>query len=96
MVEHAYARGHGIRIFTTLVGMKEWDLQRLQALHVSVFMVHVFDDGAYMNSYARRENAESVWARMNALDTLRSKDYAFALAAFKPTIEAPRMWHPQR
>ncbi|MER8708486.1 SPASM domain-containing protein [Mesorhizobium sp. M1088] len=50
MVEHASARGHGIRIFTTLVGMKERDLQCLQALRLRVFVVHVFDDGAYMNS----------------------------------------------
>lgn len=50
MVEHASARGDGIRIFTTLVGMKERDLQRLQALRLRVFVVHVLDDGAYMNS----------------------------------------------
>lgn len=50
MVEHAYARGHGIRIFTTLVGMKGRDLHRLQALRSRVFVVHVLDDGAYMNS----------------------------------------------
>ncbi|ESY79508.1 hypothetical protein X740_16325 [Mesorhizobium sp. LNHC221B00] len=50
MVEHASARGHAIRIFTTFVGMKSRDLQRLQALRLRVFVVHVFDDGAYMNS----------------------------------------------
>lgn len=50
MVEHASAKGHGIRIFTTLVGMKGQDLQRLQALRLGVFVVHVFDDGAHMNS----------------------------------------------
>lgn len=50
MVEHAYARGHGIRIFTTLVGMKGPDLHRLQALRSRVFVIHVLDDGAYMNS----------------------------------------------
>ncbi|WP_244425819.1 radical SAM/SPASM domain-containing protein [Mesorhizobium amorphae] len=50
MVEHAYARGHGIRIFTTLVGMKRRDLQRLQALRSRVFVVHVLDDGSHMNS----------------------------------------------
>lgn len=50
MVAQASARGYGIRIFTTLVGMKERDLQRLQALRLRVFVVHVFDDGAYMNS----------------------------------------------
>ncbi|WP_037390179.1 radical SAM/SPASM domain-containing protein [Sinorhizobium americanum] len=50
MVEHAYMSGHGIRIFTTLVGMNRRDLRRLQALRFRVFVVHVFDDGAYMNS----------------------------------------------
>lgn len=50
MVEHAYETGHGIRISTTLVGMNGRDLQRLQALHYRVFLVHVFDDGTYMNS----------------------------------------------
>lgn len=50
MVEHAFAKGHGIRIFTTLVGMNGQDLQRLQALRLGVFVVHVFDDGTYMNS----------------------------------------------
>ncbi|WP_439373252.1 SPASM domain-containing protein [Bradyrhizobium sp. DASA03120] len=50
MVEHAYASGHGIRISTTLVGMNERDLQRLQALTFRVFLVHVFDDGTHMNS----------------------------------------------
>ncbi|WP_244554973.1 radical SAM/SPASM domain-containing protein [Mesorhizobium prunaredense] len=50
MVEHAFAKGHGIRIFTTLVGMNKEDLQRLRALRLGVFVVHVFDDGTYMNS----------------------------------------------
>ncbi|MCP3475717.1 radical SAM protein [Bradyrhizobium sp. CCGUVB1N3] len=50
MVEHAYAAGHGIRIFTTLAGMNERNLRRLQALQFRVFLVHVFDDGTYMNS----------------------------------------------
>ncbi|WP_445219696.1 SPASM domain-containing protein [Bradyrhizobium sp. Pa8] len=50
MVEHAYALGHGIRISTTLTGMNGRDLQRLQALRFRVFLVHVFDDGTYMNS----------------------------------------------
>ncbi|WP_247513415.1 hypothetical protein [Bradyrhizobium sp. 157] len=50
MVEHAYACGHGIRIFKTLVGLNGRDLRRLQAMRYRVFMVHVFDDGAYMNS----------------------------------------------
>ncbi|MER9299951.1 hypothetical protein NKI38_26130 [Mesorhizobium sp. M0621] len=50
MVEHASAIGDGTRIFTMLGGMKERDLQRLQALRLRVFVVHVFDDGAYMDS----------------------------------------------
>ncbi len=50
MVEHAYMRGHGVRIFTTLVGMSRRDLGRLQALRLRAFVVHVFDDGVYMNS----------------------------------------------
>lgn len=50
MVEHAFAKGHDIRIFTTLVGMNGQDLQRLQALRLGVFVVHVFDDGTHMNS----------------------------------------------
>ncbi|WP_245318540.1 radical SAM/SPASM domain-containing protein [Bradyrhizobium sp. DOA1] len=50
MVEHASASGHGIRISTTLVGMNRRDLKRLQALHFRVFLVHVVDDGTYMNS----------------------------------------------
>ncbi|WP_018240540.1 radical SAM/SPASM domain-containing protein [Ensifer sp. BR816] len=49
MVEHAYMCGHGIRVFTTLVGMNRRDLRRLQALRFRVFVVHVFDDGMYMN-----------------------------------------------
>ncbi|AMA60039.1 radical SAM/SPASM domain-containing protein [Bradyrhizobium sp. CCGE-LA001] len=49
MVEHAHASGHGIRISTTLVGMNERDLRRLQALDFRVFLVHVFDDGTYMD-----------------------------------------------
>ncbi|WP_198293156.1 radical SAM/SPASM domain-containing protein [Cupriavidus sp. UYPR2.512] len=50
MVEHAYMRGHGVRIFTTLVGMSRCDLGRLRALRFRAFVVHVFDDGVYMNS----------------------------------------------
>ncbi|MGV7213455.1 radical SAM protein [Bradyrhizobium sp. UFLA05-112] len=50
MVEHAYEAGHGIRISTTLVGMNERNLRRLQALQFRIFLVHVFDDGAHMNS----------------------------------------------
>ncbi|WP_342727338.1 SPASM domain-containing protein [Bradyrhizobium sp. B097] len=50
MVEHAYTRGHGIRIYTTLIGMDEHELRRLQALRFRAFMVHVFDSGQYMNS----------------------------------------------
>ncbi|WP_246732557.1 SPASM domain-containing protein [Bradyrhizobium yuanmingense] len=50
MVEHAHASGHGIRISTTLVGMNGRDLRRLQALDFRVFLVHVFDDGTYMDS----------------------------------------------
>ncbi|WP_245309983.1 hypothetical protein [Bradyrhizobium jicamae] len=36
MVEHAYACGHGIRIFTTLVGMSGRDPRRLRALEASI------------------------------------------------------------
>ncbi|MGY2811890.1 SPASM domain-containing protein [Bradyrhizobium sp. USDA 4506] len=50
MVEHAYARGHDIRIFTTLVGMNGSDVRRLQMLQFRAFVVHVPDDGTYMNS----------------------------------------------
>ncbi|WP_081738885.1 radical SAM/SPASM domain-containing protein [Mesorhizobium ciceri] len=50
MVEHAFAAGHSIRIFTTLVGMNLQDLRRLQALRLEVFVVHVFDNGTHMNS----------------------------------------------
>jgi hypothetical protein len=50
MVEHAYARGHQIRIFTTLVGMNGSDIRRLQMLQFRAFIVHVPDDGTYMNS----------------------------------------------
>ncbi|MGY4567997.1 MULTISPECIES: radical SAM/SPASM domain-containing protein [Bradyrhizobium] len=50
MVEHVYARGHDIRIFTTLVGMNGSDVRRLQMLQLSAFVVHVPDDGTYMNS----------------------------------------------
>ncbi|WP_233443033.1 radical SAM/SPASM domain-containing protein [Bradyrhizobium brasilense] len=49
MVEHAYARGHDIRIFTTLVGMNGSDVRRLQMLQFRAFVVHVPDDGSYMN-----------------------------------------------
>ncbi|WP_347341653.1 SPASM domain-containing protein [Bradyrhizobium uaiense] len=50
MVEQAHARGHGIRIYTTLVGMNGRDLRRLQALRFKAFVVHVFDSGEHMNS----------------------------------------------
>lgn len=50
MVEHAYACGHGVRIFTSLVGMNGRDLRRLRALQFRVFLVHVFDDGTHMDS----------------------------------------------
>ncbi|WP_375785000.1 SPASM domain-containing protein [Bradyrhizobium sp. Pha-3] len=50
MVEYAYARGHGIRIFTTLVGMNGSDVRRLQMLQFKSFVVHVLDDGTFMNS----------------------------------------------
>ncbi|WFU40253.1 radical SAM protein [Bradyrhizobium sp. CB82] len=56
MVEHAYEAGHSIRISTTLVGMKERNLRRLQALKFRLFLVHVFDDGTYMNSRLVRRN----------------------------------------
>ncbi|MDK1389359.1 SPASM domain-containing protein [Sinorhizobium sp. 8-89] len=55
MVEHAHMSGHGIRIFTTLAGMDRSDLRRLQALPFRVFVVHVFDDGTYMNSRLVRQ-----------------------------------------
>ncbi|WP_271552983.1 radical SAM/SPASM domain-containing protein [Bradyrhizobium sp. CCBAU 45394] len=61
MVEHAHASGHGIRIFTTLVGMNGRDLRRLQALEFRAFLVHVFDDGTYMNSrLVRRKYVDSM------------------------------------
>lgn len=50
MVEYAYARGHGIRIFTTIIGMNGSDVRRLQMLQFNTFVVHVMDDGTYMNS----------------------------------------------
>ncbi|MGY4422034.1 SPASM domain-containing protein [Bradyrhizobium sp. I1.14.4] len=50
MVEHAYALGHGVRIFTTLVGMNGSDIRRLRMLKFRAFVVHVLDDGTYMNS----------------------------------------------
>ncbi|MGY4509725.1 sulfatase maturation enzyme AslB (radical SAM superfamily) [Bradyrhizobium sp. USDA 3650] len=56
MVEHAYACGHGIRIFTTLVGMNGRDLRRLRALQFRGFLVHVFDDGTHMDSGLVRRN----------------------------------------
>ena len=49
MVEHANSQGHGIRIFTTLVGMDEDDVERLRRLPIKLFVVHVFDDGMHMN-----------------------------------------------
>jgi hypothetical protein len=48
MVEHAAAKGHAIRIFTTLVEMTQDDLQRLRTLPINLFVVHAFDDGTYM------------------------------------------------
>lgn len=63
MVEHAYEAGHGIRISTTLVGMKERNLRRLQAMEFRVFLVHVFDDGTYMNSrLANMSNCYVNWS----------------------------------
>nr|WP_249807238.1 MULTISPECIES: radical SAM/SPASM domain-containing protein [unclassified Bradyrhizobium] len=56
MVEHAYACGHGIRIFTTLVGMNGRDLRRLRAMQFRVFLVHVFDDGTHMDSGLVKRN----------------------------------------
>ncbi|AMA59857.1 radical SAM/SPASM domain-containing protein [Bradyrhizobium sp. CCGE-LA001] len=50
MVEQAHACGHGIRIYTTLVGMNERDLRRLQELPIKAFVVHLFDSGGQMNS----------------------------------------------
>src|SRR5689334_12867197 len=50
MVEHAANKGHGIRVFTTLVEMTHADLQRLRSLPINLFVVHAFDDGTYMKS----------------------------------------------
>ncbi|WOH75497.1 SPASM domain-containing protein [Bradyrhizobium sp. NDS-1] len=50
MVEHAYACGHGIRIFTTLAGVDGQDLRRLRALQFRVFLVQVVDDCTSMDS----------------------------------------------
>ena len=49
MVEHACAKGHGIRVFSTLVGMRFSDVNRLRHLPINLFVVHLFDDGTYMN-----------------------------------------------
>ncbi|MGY4363125.1 hypothetical protein ACVW0J_009618 [Bradyrhizobium sp. i1.7.7] len=56
MVEHAYAGGHEIRIFTTLAGMNGQDLRRLRVLQFGVFLVQVVDDGTYMDSGLVKRN----------------------------------------
>ncbi|MCP1835746.1 MoaA/NifB/PqqE/SkfB family radical SAM enzyme [Bradyrhizobium sp. USDA 4532] len=64
MVEHAYARGHDVRIFTTLVGMNGTDVRRLQVLRFKTFVVHVPDDGTYMNSRLVGKNYINVMRRL--------------------------------
>lgn len=67
MVERAYVNGHGIRIYTTLIGMDERDLRRLQALRFNAFVVHVFDSGEYMNSrFVRKRYLKLVRQLVNA------------------------------
>jgi len=50
MVEHASERGHGLRIFSTLVGMSVGDMSRLAKLDVKLFVVHLFDSGQFMRT----------------------------------------------
>ncbi|SDJ48596.1 Iron-sulfur cluster-binding domain-containing protein [Pedobacter sp. ok626] len=48
MVESALAKGHGVKIFTTLVGMNPSDAERIMALPLKRIVIHLADDGSFM------------------------------------------------
>lgn len=48
MIIHAHNKGHRLRIFTTLVGMKPQQLDIIMSTCPKLFVVHLFDDGEHM------------------------------------------------
>jgi hypothetical protein len=48
MVEWAAMRGHGVKVFSTLVGMSIADVSRLERIRPKRFVVHLADDGTFM------------------------------------------------
>ncbi len=44
MVEYAVKKGHEVRIYTTLIGMKEADIERLSKIPIRQFTLHVPDE----------------------------------------------------
>jgi hypothetical protein len=68
MVKHAHTKGHGLRIFTTLAGMTLQQLEEVVATNPKLFVVHLFDDGQYMNGRFVNERYLSVLRRLAGID----------------------------
>lgn len=68
MVKHAHAKGHGLRIFTTLVGMSPEHLEDVIRLAPKLMVIHLFDDGEYMDGRFVRDGYLSLLQRLVALD----------------------------
>lgn len=49
MVESAVKHGHGVKIFTTLVGMSAADAARIISLPLKRIVIHLADDGTFMH-----------------------------------------------
>ena len=64
MVKHAHIKGHGLRIFTTLVGMTLQQLEEVVSTSPKLLVVHLFDDGEYMNERFVNETYLTILRRL--------------------------------
>ncbi len=68
MVKHTHAKGHRLRIFTTLAGMTLQQLEEVISTNPKLFVVHLFDDGEHMNGRFVNDQYLTVLRRLAMID----------------------------
>ena len=90
IVKHAHTKGHGLRIFTTLAGMTLTQLEEVISTSPKLFVVHLFDDGEYMNGRFVNERYLKVLRRLAEIDEPWLRFMAFGTVHREVQLIVPR------
>jgi Iron-sulfur cluster-binding domain len=93
MVKHAHAKGHGLRIFTTLVGMSPQQLEDVIRVAPKLMVIHLFDNGEYMNERFVSDAYLALLRRLVALDAswVRFLVFGAVHCDIRPVVPAERL-----